>query len=129
MTPERWNHIRELTEECRPLLATAEGMDAVQQFLGHRRVWVLDAILVTRELLSMRSPCSDGPMRRWFRSYWDEEDTWFYFEIGGDGWVTRQVELQGAELRPVAAARHTDSDTQYGTTAESPSGTATCRND
>ncbi|MCJ1681137.1 hypothetical protein MTF65_28050 [Streptomyces sp. APSN-46.1] len=51
MTPERWNHVRELTEECRPLLATAEGMDAVQHFLGQRRVWVLDAILVTRELL------------------------------------------------------------------------------
>ncbi|MCJ1681136.1 hypothetical protein MTF65_28045 [Streptomyces sp. APSN-46.1] len=59
-------------------------------------------------------------MRRWFRSYWDEEDTWFYFEIGDDGWVTRQVELQGAELRPIAAARDTDSDTWYGITAESP---------
>ncbi|MCM1972543.1 hypothetical protein [Streptomyces sp. G1] len=59
-------------------------------------------------------------MRRWFRSYWDEEDTWFYFEIGDDGWVTRQVELQGAERRPVAAARDTDPDARYGFTADAP---------
>ncbi|MFI1253198.1 hypothetical protein ACH4U6_05225 [Streptomyces netropsis] len=59
-------------------------------------------------------------MTSWFRSYWDEEDIWFYFEVGDDGWVSRQAELHGAGLRPVAAARDTDSDTRYGITAESP---------
>lgn len=43
-------------------------------------------------------------MRRWFRSYWAEEDTWFYFEVDADGWVTRQVELQGPLEKPIAAA-------------------------
>jgi hypothetical protein len=56
----------------------------------------------------------------WFRSYWDEEDTWFYFEVGDDGWVSRQVELVGAESRPVCAARDTDRDARFGCTAESP---------
>ncbi|MFZ3499311.1 hypothetical protein ACODT5_39905 [Streptomyces sp. 5.8] len=59
-------------------------------------------------------------MTTWFRSYWDEEETWFYLEVGDDDCVSRQVELQGAELRPVAAARDTDSDARYGITAESP---------
>jgi hypothetical protein len=43
-------------------------------------------------------------MTRWFRSYWAEEDTWFYFEVDADGWVTRQVELQGPLEKPIAAA-------------------------
>ncbi|WP_328777407.1 hypothetical protein OHU17_35175 [Streptomyces goshikiensis] len=43
-------------------------------------------------------------MRHWFRSYWPEEDTWFYFEVDADGWVARQVELQGPLERPLAAA-------------------------
>ncbi|MFJ6722668.1 hypothetical protein [Streptomyces sp. NPDC091259] len=56
----------------------------------------------------------------WFRCHWDEEDTWFYFEVDSDGWVVRQVELQGPGLRPLAAARDTDDDARYGFTAESP---------
>ncbi|MEV7304350.1 hypothetical protein [Streptomyces clavifer] len=43
-------------------------------------------------------------MKHWFRSYWAEEDTWFYFEIDADGWVARQVELQGPPQTPIAAA-------------------------
>jgi hypothetical protein len=43
-------------------------------------------------------------MTRWFRSYWAEEDTWFCFEVGADGWITRQVELQGPLEKPIAAA-------------------------
>lgn len=43
-------------------------------------------------------------MTRWFRSYWAEEDTWFYLEVDAEGWVTRQVELQGPLEKPVAAA-------------------------
>jgi len=38
------------------------------------------------------------------RCYWDEEDVWFYFEVNAEGWVTRQIELQGPELTPIAAA-------------------------
>lgn len=62
----------------------------------------------------------DEPVTRWFRSYWDEEDTWFYFEVGDDGWVSRQIELKGPALRPIAAATAEDDDARYGFTAESP---------
>jgi hypothetical protein len=41
---------------------------------------------------------------RWVRRYWDEEDLWFYFELNDEGWVTRQVELEGRSGRPVTAA-------------------------
>lgn len=57
-------------------------------------------------------------MTTWFRSHWDEEDIWFYFEVGDDGWVGRQVELQGPELRPLAAARDGEADERYGGVAE-----------
>lgn len=43
-------------------------------------------------------------MTTWMRCYWDEEAVWFYFEVDADGWVTRQIELQGSELTPIAAA-------------------------
>ncbi|MEV6993169.1 hypothetical protein AB0N87_28885 [Streptomyces sp. NPDC093228] len=71
-------------------------------------------------------------MTRWFRSYWAEEDTWFYFEADADGWVTRQVELQGPLESPVAAASSTeweaarqagtlaDYEAMFGATAEVP---------
>ncbi|MDX3262910.1 hypothetical protein PV336_27400 [Streptomyces sp. MI02-2A] len=71
-------------------------------------------------------------MTRWFRSYWAEEDIWFYFEADADGWVTRQVELQGPLESPVAAASSTEweaarqagtlagYETMFGATAEVP---------
>ncbi|MEV7888336.1 hypothetical protein ACWD3I_38195 [Streptomyces sp. NPDC002817] len=71
-------------------------------------------------------------MTRWFRSYWAEEDTWFYFEVDADGWVTRQVELHGPFEKPVAAASSTeweaarqagtlrDYEATFGATAEAP---------
>ncbi|MFD8419268.1 hypothetical protein [Streptomyces sp. NPDC059466] len=71
-------------------------------------------------------------MTRWFRSYWAEEDTWFYFETDAEGWVTRQVELQGSLQKPVAAASsteweatqragtHADYEATFGFTAEIP---------
>jgi hypothetical protein len=46
----------------------------------------------------------DDDVARWIRSYWDEEDVTFYWEVADDGWVTRHVELVGAELIPRAAA-------------------------
>lgn len=59
-------------------------------------------------------------MTRWFRSYWDEQDTWFYFEVGTDDWVRRQVELEGPALRPIAAASAEDDDARCGFSAELP---------
>ncbi|WP_328825867.1 hypothetical protein OHT77_00515 [Streptomyces sp. NBC_00252] len=40
-----------LVDECRPLLAGDGGMAAVQRLLAERRVEVLDAVVITRELL------------------------------------------------------------------------------
>ncbi|WP_328321965.1 hypothetical protein [Streptomyces sp. NBC_00388] len=66
------------------------------------------------------------------RCYWDEEDTWFYFEIDAGGRVIRQVELEGSELTPIAAAslvewqraydadRLDEYDSRLGITAELP---------
>ncbi|MFD4632777.1 hypothetical protein ACFVYR_13395 [Streptomyces sp. NPDC058284] len=62
----------------------------------------------------------DESVTRWFRSYWYEEDTWFYFEVGDDAWVRRQVELEGPALRPIAAASAEDDDARYGFIAEPP---------
>ncbi|EST32815.1 hypothetical protein [Streptomyces niveus] len=66
------------------------------------------------------------------RCYWDEEDIWFYFEVDAEGWVIRQVELEGPELTPVVAAslaewqracdagRLDEYDRRFGITAELP---------
>jgi hypothetical protein len=66
------------------------------------------------------------------RCHWDEEDIWFYFEVDGEGWVTRQIELQGPALIPIAAAsldewqqahdagRLGEYDNRFGITAELP---------
>ncbi|MFF0725059.1 hypothetical protein [Streptomyces sp. NPDC004134] len=66
------------------------------------------------------------------RCHWEEEDIRFYFEIDADGIVTRQVELQGPMLTPIAAAslgewqhardagRLADYEKTYGLTAEPP---------
>ncbi|MFF1836040.1 hypothetical protein ACFVXE_17805 [Streptomyces sp. NPDC058231] len=66
------------------------------------------------------------------RCYWDEEDTWFYFEVDAEGWVIRQVELEGPDLTPIAAAsleewqrahdagRLDEYDSRFGITAELP---------
>lgn len=48
-------------------------------------------------------PWHDCFVQRWVRSYWDEEDVTFVWEVGDDGWVTRHVELAGTELIPQAA--------------------------
>ncbi|WP_432070657.1 hypothetical protein [Streptomyces sp. AA1529] len=71
-------------------------------------------------------------MTAWMRCYWGEEDIWFYFEVDADGWVIRQVELQGPEPAPIAAAslaewqqaheagRIEEYDSRFGITAEVP---------
>jgi hypothetical protein len=66
------------------------------------------------------------------RCYWDEEDIWFYFEADAEGWVIRQIELQGPDLAPIAAAsldewqqardagRLAQYESRFGITAELP---------
>ncbi|WP_411103799.1 hypothetical protein [Streptomyces sp. cmx-4-9] len=49
------------------------------------------------------------------RCYWDEGDIWFYFEVEAGGWVTRQIELEGPELTPIAAASLTEWQQAYDT--------------
>lgn len=59
-------------------------------------------------------------MTRWLRSYWSEEDIWFYFEVSAGGWVARQVELQGPLGEPLAAASSAEEEAaqQAGTLAD-----------
>jgi hypothetical protein len=40
----------------------------------------------------------------WFRTYVEDEDVWQYFEEGADCWASRQVEVRGADARPLTAA-------------------------
>jgi hypothetical protein len=40
----------------------------------------------------------------WFRTYYEDEDLWLYFEAGVDGWAVRQVELRASDLSAVTAA-------------------------
>ena len=43
-------------------------------------------------------------MRIWFRTYYEDEDLWLYFEADGEGWAARQVEVRGKDSRAVTAA-------------------------
>ncbi|MGW1658458.1 hypothetical protein [Streptomyces atratus] len=49
--PERSTRLEALVDECRPLLTSTGGMAVVQRLLSERRVEVLDAVVITRELL------------------------------------------------------------------------------
>ncbi|MFE4668978.1 hypothetical protein ACFRI7_35115 [Streptomyces sp. NPDC056716] len=40
----------------------------------------------------------------WFRTYYEEDDLWLYFEADDEGWAVRQVEVRGEGSRPVTAA-------------------------
>jgi hypothetical protein len=44
------------------------------------------------------------PPVRWLKSYWGDEDILFYFEFDEEGWLLRQIELQGPTRSPIAAA-------------------------
>lgn len=46
----------------------------------------------------------DGGMTLWFRTYYEDEDLWLYFEADDEGWAARQVEVQGKDSRAVTAA-------------------------
>ncbi|SDY48493.1 Uridine kinase [Micromonospora pattaloongensis] len=52
LDPERAARLTALVQQCRPLLDRGEGMDAVQRLLRDRNIAIMDAILVTRELLA-----------------------------------------------------------------------------
>ncbi|WP_406841837.1 hypothetical protein ACICHK_43355 (plasmid) [Streptomyces sp. AHU1] len=43
-------------------------------------------------------------MTTWFRTYYEDEDLWLYFEADGEGRAARQVEVRRQESRPVTAA-------------------------
>ncbi|WP_432197655.1 hypothetical protein [Streptomyces sp. bgisy027] len=43
-------------------------------------------------------------MTTWFRTYYEDEDLWLYFEADDEGWAARQIEVRGKDLRPVTAA-------------------------
>ncbi|MFF1723257.1 hypothetical protein [Streptomyces sviceus] len=51
LSPERTARLEAFVDECRPLLAGNDRMAAVQRLLCERRVEVLDAVVITRELL------------------------------------------------------------------------------
>ncbi|MEU2516891.1 hypothetical protein [Streptomyces syringium] len=74
-------------------------------------------------------------MTTWFRTYYEDEDLWLYFEADDEGWAARQVEVRGQGSRPVTAASsaevvhlrdHADLaamfryERQYGVLAEGP---------
>jgi hypothetical protein len=46
----------------------------------------------------------DNRVAGWIRSYRNEEDVTFYWEVGDDAWITRHVELAGQGQVPRAAA-------------------------
>lgn len=43
-------------------------------------------------------------MTTWFRTYYEDEDLWLYFEADDEGWAARHVEVRGKESGPVMAA-------------------------
>ncbi|WP_030931141.1 hypothetical protein [Streptomyces sp. NRRL B-24720] len=43
-------------------------------------------------------------MTNWFRTYYEDENLWQYFEADDEGWAARQVEVRGQDSRPVTAA-------------------------
>ncbi|MGW4200945.1 hypothetical protein [Streptomyces sp. NPDC004726] len=77
----------------------------------------------------------DGGMMTWFRTYYEDEALWLFFEAADEGWVTRQVEVREVDSQPVTAASlaevlhlrdHADLaamgryERQYGVLAEGP---------
>ncbi|MFF0837366.1 MULTISPECIES: hypothetical protein [unclassified Streptomyces] len=42
-------------------------------------------------------------MTTWFRTYYEAEDLWLYFEADDEGCAARQAEVRGQDSRPVTA--------------------------
>ncbi|MET7509873.1 hypothetical protein [Streptomyces albidoflavus] len=40
----------------------------------------------------------------WFRTYYEDEDRWLYFETDEEGWAARHIEIGGEDARPRTAA-------------------------
>ncbi|MGW6691646.1 hypothetical protein [Streptomyces sp. NPDC054961] len=36
----------------------------------------------------------------WFRTYYEDEDLWLYFDADDEGWAARRVEVQAQDSRP-----------------------------
>lgn len=43
-------------------------------------------------------------MTTWFRTYYEDEDLWLYFETDEEGWAARHIEIGGEDARPRTAA-------------------------
>lgn len=43
-------------------------------------------------------------MSDWFRVYDEDEGLWRYFEVDGEGWTVRQVEVRESDAVPMTAA-------------------------
>ncbi|MGW4376262.1 hypothetical protein ACWEJ7_21655 [Streptomyces albidoflavus] len=43
-------------------------------------------------------------MTTWFRTYYEDEDLWLYFEADEEGWAARHIEIRGKDARPTTAA-------------------------
>jgi hypothetical protein len=50
------------------------------------------------------SPRDHVSVMLWIRAYDGESDVWSYFELDGEEWALRQVDLQGPQRQPVTAA-------------------------
>lgn len=50
------------------------------------------------------SPRDHVSVTLWIRAYDGESDVWSYFELDGEEWALRQVDLQGPQRQPVTAA-------------------------
>ncbi|MGH2528887.1 MAG: hypothetical protein ACRDH0_06095 [Actinomycetota bacterium] len=80
--------------------------------LGHAGVPLLGAVAGRRSAVGNLLRRRRGrhmvkhlkPPVLWLKSYWEDQDILFYFEFDEDGWVLRQVELQGPMRTPIAAA-------------------------
>ncbi|MEU6108240.1 hypothetical protein ABZ853_07485 [Streptomyces albidoflavus] len=43
-------------------------------------------------------------MTTWFRTYYEDEDLWLYFEADEEGWAVRHIEIGGEDAHPRTAA-------------------------
>lgn len=59
-------------------------------------------------------------MTRWLCDYWADEDVWFYFEIDVEGFIRRQVTLEGPDRQANTACSLQEWEDAYrtGTTEE-----------
>ncbi|MGI5510244.1 TniQ family protein [Streptomyces sp. CA-106131] len=69
---------------------------------AQERLWLPRQLSPDPPPRQTRTPEISGT--RWIRSYYDDLDTWSYFELDSEGWALRHVDLQDPTLKPVTAA-------------------------